>query len=1127
MKNIIYITLCLPILGLAQSYDQNFIKTITYKVPSANEITTPSKEEVDIHVNYADGLGRPCQQLDWQQSSDGKSLYTHIEYDGFGRQKFGFLPYPGRDDFGFDTGAKLNTTEYYGNYVDATSNPYSEKFFDYSPLNRVLKQAAPGDPWVGIDGDDSDHTVKFVYGTNNDEPGDDDDVRLFKVILDGSFQPQLDLAAGRYGAGQLYKTTTRDENWTSGDNHSSIEFKDKEGHVILKRTFNGSDRYDTYYVYDDFGNLTYVIPPAAVNDMPAALTGLCYQYRYDRRNRIVAKRLPGKSWEYVIYDKLDRPVLTGPVYTPFGGSQTGWMVTKYDAFGRVAYTAWKAGGDFERQAIDLQVNLDGASDVWESHSGSNVDNIVNVYSSNVYPQSGYRLLTINYYDDYDFPGHPDTVPSSLFGWPVVQAPKGLSTGSWVRVLTGPDDTNGETSYLIYDTKGRVLKSHVTNHMEGFTDILTNYNFAGQPVYTEVRHLRKPGADALTTRENFTYTAQGRLLSHTHRVNDLDEELISYDVYDELGQLEQKRVGGADVTDYTGLQTVDYSYNIRGWLKTINDARHLNEDLFAFRIAYNDPDDSGTPMLFNGNISETYWQSSSDNIRRKYSYHYDGLNRLLAAHYAKPDATVNTGNSYDENLEYDMNGNIARLWRNGELDDPNVEVVIDELIYAYSEHSNQLMKATDMTNDPAGFKDDSDGTNDTDDDYTYDDMGNMLSDNNKNIIGITYNHLNLPAQIRIGDAIITYIYDATGKKVLKIVPNEDPMVQGSEIKTDYLDGFQYENARLKFFPHSEGYVNVFDKGIGEAKDFNYVYNYLDHLGNIRLSYALDPRDHVLKIIEENHYYPFGLKHRNYNMTRRDFDRDEEEVLRLRQVTQQTPLAYKYKYNGKEFQDELGLNMYDYGARNYDPAIGRWMNIDPLADKYYNISPYVYVADSPILHLDPDGKEIIVANKKDQGAVLKMINSKALGTFAFNKSGKLYLANAGGDSTKFSKYYQTQLVAAINAKEKINISIGQTYHDKGVTKDVDKDAGGGVTLKNTYASGKKDADVVISGNANTNLQDVNGNALTDNPADILAHELVGHAIPHITKPDTGNAVDNENKVRTDQNTPARKKEPTHNE
>ena len=83
-------------------------------------------------------------------------------------------------------------------------------------------------------------------------------------------------------------------------------------------------------------------------------------------------------------------------------------------------------------------------------------------------------------------------------------------------------------------------------------------------------------------------------------------------------------------------------------------------------------------------------------------------------------------------------------------------------------------------------------------------------------------------------------------------------------------------------------------------------------------------------------------------------------------------YKYKYNGKEYQDELGLNMYDYGASNYDASIGRWMNIDPLAEKFTNISSYAYTANNPVLYIDPDGKDIYLyyateGNSKEEDAL----------------------------------------------------------------------------------------------------------------------------------------------------------------
>ena len=138
-------------------------------------------------------------------------------------------------------------------------------------------------------------------------------------------------------------------------------------------------------------------------------------------------------------------------------------------------------------------------------------------------------------------------------------------------------------------------------------------------------------------------------------------------------------------------------------------------------------------------------------------------------------------------------------------------------------------------------------------------------------------------------------------------------------------------------------------------FDYVYQYKDHLGNIRMSYGLDDMDEELKVIEEHHYYPFGLKHTKYNSGSKKYEGDEVQIgkMALKPVEPGGDVMNKYMYNGKEWQDELGLGWYDYQARNYDPAIGRWMNIDPLAEKGYNWTPYRYAYDNPLMFKDPDG------------------------------------------------------------------------------------------------------------------------------------------------------------------------------
>lgn len=96
-----------------------------------------------------------------------------------------------------------------------------------------------------------------------------------------------------------------------------------------------------------------------------------------------------------------------------------------------------------------------------------------------------------------------------------------------------------------------------------------------------------------------------------------------------------------------------------------------------------------------------------------------------------------------------------------------------------------------------------------------------------------------------------------------------------------------------------------------------------MGNIRVSFTKSLKSGLAIIKEENHYYPFGAKHENYNTEHLEFGR-MDGALALKLLTRSrllTPyLAYQYKYNGKKLQDDMGLNMYDYGARNYDPALG---------------------------------------------------------------------------------------------------------------------------------------------------------------------------------------------------------------
>ncbi|MCF2220370.1 RHS repeat-associated core domain-containing protein [Chryseobacterium sp. PS-8] len=286
------------------------------------------------------------------------------------------------------------------------------------------------------------------------------------------------------------------------------------------------------------------------------------------------------------------------------------------------------------------------------------------------------------------------------------------------------------------------------------------------------------------------------------------------------------------------------------------------------------------------------------------------------------------------MEYDLNGNISNLKRSAQSQQGASAFNIDDLGYIYT--GNRLTSVTDSSTDYRGYPDTSGNP------IRYDSNGNMISHRDKGILQIDYNFLNLPKYIKFDNFITTragkiyvntaYTYRADGVKVGKqySYKNSSNITHLFNERTDYLDGFQYTNELLKFVPTSEGYYNF--------ENNKYIYNYTDHLGNIRLSYFNNGSG--AEVLEENNYYPFGMKHEAYN------------------VLPGNPV-YKYSYNGKELQTESGL--YDYGARFYMADIGRWGVVDPLAEKSTRFSPYNYAVNNPIRFIDPDGrsgKDIII-------------------------------------------------------------------------------------------------------------------------------------------------------------------------
>lgn len=559
------------------------------------------------------------------------------------------------------------------------------------------------------------------------------------------------------------------------------------------------------------------------------------------------------------------------------------------------------------------------------------------YTNVAWPTSGYHVLTVNYYDDYNYPNAP-TITASIEGEPVYYntttvKPKGLTTGIWTRVLQTSTTYANELSYSFYDKKARPIRTYSKNFLGGYTYTDSKLDFIGKPFYTITRHKRLSGSTELKTKDAFTYSQQGRLLTQTHQINDGEIELIASNTYDELGQLVSKKIGN-NVT--TPTQKVDYTYNIRGWLKGINDISSLTQsgapkDLFALKINYNTITSgiSGVNALYNGNIAETQWATNSDNgVVRTYGYQYDNLNRLKAGIYKKGTVL----NVYNESMDYDKNGNIMHLTRYGSVND-NTQTLIDNLTYNYANtnQSNQLISVDDAVANNSSFIYEFKNTSGID--YSYDTNGNMTSDLNKGITSVLYNHLNMPTKITVTGSnagTVDYVYSADRTKLQK-----KKTQGGSTTTTDYIGNYVYENNVLKQITQPEGYIEP------DGSGWQYVYRLTDIWGNTRITFADDDNSGSVnssEIRREQNYYPFGMEHKGYNGGMYGVKNNLKT------------------YQKQEFTEDLGLNTHGWKYRVSDPAIGRFWQIDPLAEDYTYNSTYAFQENKLGVGIELEGLEV---------------------------------------------------------------------------------------------------------------------------------------------------------------------------
>ncbi len=659
-------------------------------------------------------------------------------------------------------------------------------------------------------------------------------------------------------------------------------------------------------------------------------------YKYDFRNRCIAKKLPGCEWVYYVYDKADRPVF---IQDGEQRLKNEWLFTKYDAMGRVIVTGEAVLNKTHQELQDiLKTKVVQESFSFNSKWSYTWASLQGLVDSDNYK----RVLSVNYYDNYKFRKRDDlgqdyfTYEGSQQGYNTRYGidesrykHKGLLTGSVTAILNGSGEDAFLYSVMYYDDHKRLIQSHSTNHLGGVDKEYVDYNFTGQP--TKKKHIHSAtGKTTLTEDYAYSYDHAGRLLKTTHQLTEGTTAkpmiTLAENTYDELGRLKE--------TKNNGSHTVGYTYNVRSWLKSIGGFFYEN---IYYNEDYTDTYNSLTnKKSYSGNISAMSW-STYDGKNRNYFYRYDNLSRLTSADFSdtQSDGSVPRRDNYSSGYTYDKHGNIKTLTRRGMVTG-NTYNVVDNLTMDYT--GNQLKKVTD-TGVPVNIsasEDFKDGAN-QDIEYTFNRNGAMTQDLNKGITRIQYNSLNLPVAIEIATANVVgriqYTYSSGGVK-LRTVHETDMNLQRATVMataafsseltdtqvTDYIGNKIYEKGKLKRILIDGGYI----------EDGKYYFFRKDHLGNNRI--VID-QDGNLK--QRMYYYPFGMS--------------------MPETASYNSSDQPYRYNGKELDKMHGLNMYDYSARYYEPSIGRFTTVDPHAEKYYNISPYAYCNNNPIRFIDKDGRD----------------------------------------------------------------------------------------------------------------------------------------------------------------------------
>ncbi|MFM8912938.1 MAG: DUF6443 domain-containing protein, partial [Flammeovirgaceae bacterium] len=742
----------LPPLPTITTAQQSQIKTAVVRVRGKHpyDVNTLSASEKNTNVVYQDGLGRTVQSVAVGSTPSGRDMVQHAAYDAFGRAPKTFLPYVSANSNGnFNSGAEAAQLSFYNTLTDNVADdaaPYAVSVLEALPIDIIKEQGAPGADWQPGTG----HTV-LANSTMNTAS---DQVRQFNT--DGT-------STGFFAANTLYAIETISE-----DGLKTINFNNKLDRTLLTRRVAAvviggiSTDLDTYYIYNEMNQLRYTLQPKGVavmktNNwlMDANIKDLyVFETVYDQRGRPIEQKVPGAGWSYVVYDQLNRPVLTQHANQ---AAAKQWMFTKFDRKGRPVmagvYTDVVNTTRTALQQILDTKNYNGVDAYFETRQTATAFG----YSNNAFPNANIAVRLVNYYDDYDlnYNGPTDDIaylPQGLGSEePVLAATvRGLPTASKKLIL---NTSTWLTEVIFYDRYYRPVQRRSNNALNNTVeDVATTVlDFEGKAL-RKITFQKVAVGKTITVLNRYEYDAKARITRAYEKINALPEKTIATYRYNELGQLVEKNLGGMGATGAEGfLQSIDFKYNIRGWLTHINnselkyDALHNNDndDVFGMELLYNKTDNAlGNIAQYDGTVAAVKWQhndvfnNTQPKRQRAYTFDYFANDQLKNANYKAWSGTAWTAEAgaYDmKNFSYDHNGNIMGYERYSKASEAAATVKTDHLTYTYG--GNRLLQVEDAGTG-AGF-----GNGFTASvEYFYDANGNLIDDKNKGVT-LGYNDLN--------------------------------------------------------------------------------------------------------------------------------------------------------------------------------------------------------------------------------------------------------------------------------------------------------------------------------------------------------------------------------------------------